>query len=323
MNYQWNIIGHQKQVSYLQKSIKNGKINQAYLFLGPAHVGKGKIAESFIYTIFCLSQTKKRPCGRCQNCSQIKKNIHPDVFWLSPETDKKNISVNQVRQLIKKLQQKTSSGGYKMAIIKEADKLSLAASNALLKTLEEPAPRTSLILLAEEISTLPKTIISRCQVIKFLPVSQKEIYDQLISQGTAREQAQIFSQLAQNCPGLALNYASQKNAYQKYQEKLNLIKKLYSPSTTKTLFRDWEKIIQQKNTPAQLHEWLGLAVAYGRDLLLAKNSLFIYTVNSVNQDPPIKIEEVQRRLKLLQRSQEMLALNGQPKLILEDLLINI
>ncbi len=319
MQYQWDIIGHQRQVQYLQNSIENGKINHAYLFYGPEHLGKKKIAESFLFSLFCVSETKARPCGRCENCSQIKKNIHPDINWLEPEEEKKNISIKQVRGLITKLQKKSLHQGYKVVLIKQASSLTLSASNALLKTLEEPASKTVLVLLAEDLSTIPETITSRCQIIRFLPVNQKDIYDYLQKE-TDRDQALKITRLAHGKPGLAIEFLKKKNALTKHQEKIDIVNTLLSGSQ-KEKFKIAEKIHRSKKSSQELSLLLSLAIAYLRDQILSQHNLEKYTINSVKTKQDLK--KITKQIKKLEESQELLKQSVQPKLILENIIINM
>ncbi len=320
MQYQWDIIGHQRQVQYLQNSIENGKINHAYLFYGPEHLGKKKIAESFLFSLFCVSETKARPCGRCQNCAQIRKNIHPDVHWLEPEADKKNTSIKQVRELIAKLQKKSLHQGYKVVLIKQASSLTLSASNALLKTLEEPAQKTVLVLLAEDLSTIPETITSRCQIIRFLPVSQKDIYDYLQTE-TDRDQALKITRLAHGKPGLAVEFLNKKNALKKHQEKIDTVNTLLSGSQ-KEKFKLADKIHRSKKSSQELSLLLDLATSYLRDQILNQHNLEKYTVNQI-QSPNNKTQNITKKINQIEKAQELLKQNVQPKLILENIIINI
>ena len=105
------------------------------------------------------------PCGVCMSCRRTAAHQHPDVARISPTEDSRQIRIEQVRELIGDLALTSHGGGYKIGIISPADGLNRFAANALLKTLEEPPPRTLLILVATQPSRLPATILSRCQRI--------------------------------------------------------------------------------------------------------------------------------------------------------------
>jgi DNA polymerase III subunit delta' len=106
------------------------------------------------------------PCGECVACRRVAAAAHPDVTWLRPQEDSRQIRIEQVRELSAELALTSHGGGYKVGIISPADALNRFAANALLKTLEEPPARTLLILVASEPSRLPPTVLSRCQRIR-------------------------------------------------------------------------------------------------------------------------------------------------------------
>jgi DNA polymerase-3 subunit delta' len=113
----------------------------------------------------CLSPTDA-PCGKCLGCTRVANNQHPDLVRVHPIEDSKQLRIEQVRDLAQELSLTSHQGGYKVGILSPADSMNRFAANALLKTLEEPSPRTLLILVATQPSRLPATILSRCQKLK-------------------------------------------------------------------------------------------------------------------------------------------------------------
>jgi len=238
MNFNWPIIGHSSITNFLQGSITNSRLAHAYLFHGPDHVGKTTVAENFVTSILCFEDNnhkKSFPCGTCSHCQQIKKSIHPDVAWYERNQGKKEITVEQIRGVIEKLTTTSFLGSYKIGIIKNADQMSLAAANSLLKTLEEPSQKTILVLTAEKLSNIPSTIISRCLMIEFRPVSENDIYKYLTDQlQTDTELAINISKVSLGRPGTAINLATNKKQWQEYQEySHNLINLIGAPIKTK------------------------------------------------------------------------------------------
>lgn len=319
MQHQWNVIGHQKQVQYLQKCIQNGKINHAYLFYGPPHLGKKRVTESFMFSLFCSAQSTEKPCGKCKGCEQIRKNIHPDVFWLEPEPDKQHISVKQVRSLIGKLSKKALHQGYKVAIIKQAATMTDAAANALLKTLEEPAAKTVLILLSESLEQLPATIISRCQNLRFLPVPQDIINEYLVQQEITREQALIITRLANGRPGRANYYLEHKKAIQQEQEKYKLFTELFiQPGALNKKIKQVEKLAKDKN----LSTFFDLGITLLRDHLLKQHNLNNYLTHPIEKEIT-DINQIKQLLKNIVEAKTLLQQKVQAKLILENLIIKL
>jgi len=168
-------IGQKHVLNYLKKSIEKNRISHAYLFEGLKYSGTKDVALWFVKYLECQSQKTTKPCGLCQSCQDIDKNRYPDLAMVSIEGDKKEISIERIRELRRHLSLSAYSGPYKIAIIKEADKMTSEAANALLKTLEEPQGNTVLILITSTPSALPKTIVSRCEEIKFKTVSLDKV----------------------------------------------------------------------------------------------------------------------------------------------------
>lgn len=115
--------------------------------------------------VLCTRQAAA-PCGECASCRRVVTLQHPDVSWLRPQEDSRQIRIEQVRELSAQLSLTSHGGGYKVGIITPADALNRFAANALLKTLEEPPARTLLILVATEPARLPPTILSRCHRLR-------------------------------------------------------------------------------------------------------------------------------------------------------------
>ncbi len=140
------ISSRQRITDYLKKSIEKNRVNHAYLFTGPEWTEKKEVALWF---------------------AELLGSKKPDITEVSVSEDKKEISIEQIRDLRRYLSLSSHSSLYKVAIIEEADKMTQEASDALLKTLEEPRGSAILILISSTASALPETILSRCEEIKF------------------------------------------------------------------------------------------------------------------------------------------------------------
>ena len=207
----WPVVGHQRIIAYLQRSIERGTVAHAYLFVGLSHVGKRTVAEQFGASLLC-EQGGATACGQCQSCVQIARQSHPDLMLIEREVDPKRgthrstISIEQVRELQRRLGLHSFFNRYKVAIITEAERLGLEASNALLKTLEEPTAKTVIILLAASTASLPLTVASRCQRLTFLPVSTAALTGYLTSQQVLPAAAKTLASLAMGLPGVAIRH---------------------------------------------------------------------------------------------------------------------
>ena len=200
-----DIIGQQKQLVILRSALVSGRLHHAYLFLGPAGVGKRTVAVSLAKAIHCRELTDDF-CGRCLNCARISDGNHPDVRIIEPLTGKKEISIQQIRELERELSYRSFTGKSKIAIIDPATLMNLSSQNALLKTLEEPPQDCLIILIAESAGGLLPTLRSRCLQIPFAPLVRQDVAAYLQSQhGMNSTDAEFIAALSMGSIGAALS----------------------------------------------------------------------------------------------------------------------
>ena len=153
---------------FLQHALGSGHISHAYLFSGEKGSGKRDLAELFAKTILCGNRTEgedTEPCGRCVSCRKAESGNHPDILYVQHEKPGV-ISVDEIRtQVVETATVRPYESAYKVYIIEDADLMNPQAQNALLKTLEEPAPYVVILLLTENKEALLPTILSRCVVL--------------------------------------------------------------------------------------------------------------------------------------------------------------
>jgi DNA polymerase III subunit delta' len=142
-----------------------GRMPHALLIHEAPGTGGDWLAAWTAALVLC-ERGKVAPCGECGACRRVAALQHPDVNWVRPQEESRQIRIEQVRELSAELALTSHGGGYKLGIIAPADALNRFAANALLKTLEEPTARTLLILVATEPSRLPATVLSRCQRLR-------------------------------------------------------------------------------------------------------------------------------------------------------------
>lgn len=148
----------------MQAAAVSARLPHAVLVHGPAGVGKGRFAAVLAATLLCTGRGERfEACGDCADCRLCRAGSHPDLHWLRPPEDKKSIGVDQVRDACEKLAMTSMRKGHRIAIVEPAQAMTTSAQNALLKTLEEPAPRTLLMLVTSRPSSLAATLRSRCQ----------------------------------------------------------------------------------------------------------------------------------------------------------------
>lgn len=168
------VYGHDKQIAILHSAIRKDRIAHAYLFHGLEGIGKRTVALSFAMAVLCASPSEDGDaCGRCPSCLKISHGNHPDVVTVEP--DGAFIKMQAVRDMMNAMAFRPLEGGKRIFVLVDADRMNPTAANALLKTLEEPSPSNILILVTSRPHQLPMTILSRCQNLRFSPLSQEEV----------------------------------------------------------------------------------------------------------------------------------------------------
>ena len=170
------LIGQEHIVRTLSNAIELERVSHAFLFSGTRGVGKTTTARILARVLNCEKGPTIEPCGICSFCTEITEGNCIDVLEIDGAS---NNGVQEVRDLIDKVQYATSAARYKVYIIDEVHMLSKSAFNALLKTLEEPPPHVIFIFATTELIKIPETILSRCQCFEFKPLSQSQIIRQL------------------------------------------------------------------------------------------------------------------------------------------------
>ena len=156
-----DIVGHGQIIEHFQNAIKMDKISHAYILAGEKGSGKRTIATAFAQTLQC-EQGQTDACGICHACKQAESRNHPDIIYVTHEKPN-SIGVEEIReQLVGDVLIKPYSSKYKVYIVNDADKMTVQAQNALLKTIEEPPSYAVILLLAGNVSSMLPTILSRC-----------------------------------------------------------------------------------------------------------------------------------------------------------------
>jgi DNA polymerase-3 subunit delta' len=164
----------QQAVQLLQRSLQRGRLAHAYLFSGERLAELEAMARTLAKTLNCQEEPgpgeearRLDSCDRCSSCRKIDAAVHPDIHWVRPESRSRVVTIDQVRDLMDVVHLKPTEAQFKVAIFVAADRLNVQAGNAFLKTLEEPPPRSVLILLSTEPQRILETIQSRCLRLNF------------------------------------------------------------------------------------------------------------------------------------------------------------
>jgi DNA polymerase-3 subunit delta' len=161
-------------VQLLQRSLERDRLAHAYMFAGGSLEALEAMARTLAKTVNCLSPSRRAPgglpldcCDHCDNCRRIEQYIHPDVSWTRPESKSRVITIDVIRELMQTMNLKPAVAVFKVGVIVAADRLNVQAANSFLKTLEEPPPKSLLILLTTEPQRMLETILSRCLRLSF------------------------------------------------------------------------------------------------------------------------------------------------------------
>ncbi len=275
INFQWPEIGQERAVSFLEKSLLNNRLAQTYIFVGPSDLGKNTIALSFSRNLLASDSNFSG------DISNTGTSANSDLHILKCENEKQLISVEQTREFMKMLNFSSFLNSYKIGIIKEADRLTLEAKSALLKTLEEPNKKVIIILIVTDLRTLPATIVSRAQIVRFYPVSQEFIYNYILDLGEKkRSKAKSLSAISIGRPLKAKRLYDNDDLYEAELEKARLLLDFFDLDLAKrrqalqSYFKG-SRNEQVKEAESLLSTWEGL----WRDLMLAlvdRSDLFYY-----------------------------------------------
>jgi DNA polymerase-3 subunit delta' len=190
-------------VQLLQRSLARGRLGHAYLFTGGQIEALENLARTLAKTLNCPHPATAEGvpvdcCDECLSCRKIAEENHPDIHWARPESKSRIITIDQTRDLMREIQLKPSESPYKVAVIAGADRLNPQAANAFLKTLEEPPPKSVMILLTTEPSRILETILSRCLRLNFAAETvgalepEQAVWLQQFSSAAAAEQKSLF-----------------------------------------------------------------------------------------------------------------------------------
>jgi len=278
---------------------EDNRLIQNVLFWGEESIGKKTMALYLAERLLCQQRTKNNEnCGQCQSCLMFKKNYHPDLLIV--ESQEKSISIEQIRQLINFFSLKPILASLKIAIIDEAEKLTVEAQNSLLKILEEPYFNDLIILITAYPQKLLPTIKSRLLNLRFIRAKNEEIREFLIEKMKIKqEKAQLIAENANGKIGEAIKMLD--DAY--WQEKQEAKKKL------KELVKgnDFDKLmiisgIQEEQFSFLFKEWLDLLRPLAKEKILIeepkrkillKNLLEVYPfLDSTNLDQRLLVENI-------------------------------
>jgi DNA polymerase-3 subunit delta' len=178
-------IGHQQSIGLLQSAVTHERLAHAYLFHGEEAIGKRLTAVRLAQALNCERPPEAESldsCGECRSCQQIDARTHPDFFVIEPDPEQttQQIKIEQVREIEHQIMYRPLIGERKICLIDDADRMTIGAANALLKTLEEPPAHSLFLVISSRPSALPATIRSRCQALRFTTPARTQVEAALI-----------------------------------------------------------------------------------------------------------------------------------------------
>jgi DNA polymerase-3 subunit delta' len=254
-----DIRGEASAIAFLKNAVSAGRVASAYIFLGVSGCGKMLAAMNFAKLLNCAGPADGEPCEACASCVKINARSHPDVKIFEKEDGKSEFGIDVVLEAVRSITLKPYEARKKVFVIDDADMMSEEASNAVLKTLEEPPQDSILILIVEDIRSISQTIRSRSQTVKFFPMPVRDIEDILTREHRLpHDTAAILAGLSQGSIGKALRYS--KNGFLEKRDRV-----IDGLRAGKLLDSDLEKAKR-----SELVEYLDIMLSWYRDVLVTK-----------------------------------------------------
>ena len=350
----WPVVGHERAVAMLRGSIRRDLLTHAYLFTGPAGLGKRTLAVAFAMTLNCQAEPPEGmasqapgpdvPCSLCSACSKTFRGEHPDLVEINLQTQAalaedggkgktppaKELRIDSIREMQRTVGLSPHSGRWKVYIIGDADKMNEEAANCLLKTLEEPPAQTVLVLLAEDESGLLPTISSRCSRVPLRPLGRELIASSLASEwGAEPDQARQLAALSGGRIGWAVSMLRDRNAVEMRSRTLEDLAVLSGSTVLERINAATKFAKKYTEARAELYATLDTWESWWRDVLAVKAGAPELALNA-DQLPALtsvarrlRTEQAYEALELVQRTRLQLQENVNPRLALEALVLGL
>ncbi|MGB9886948.1 MAG: DNA polymerase III subunit delta' [Moorellales bacterium] len=295
----------------LRRALVDGRVAHAYLFFGPAGVGKKTAALAWAQALNCTEPRAGEACERCPACLKIRARSHPDLLWIEPSGA--SLRLEQLQEVRRRALHGPYEGRYLVVALVQAELLTPEAANALLKLLEEPGERIVFVLVSDRAQDLLPTVRSRCQAVRFRPLPRPVLARFLVEQGLGEPQAQRLAALA----GGSLERAKALAAGSFPQE---LVREVWSLLWEGSVRRRLEWAERFKDQDGR--EWLELFLDWTRDVwvwLKTGRSDLLHDPElpdrlPANLPPPRELAALGRRILQARRALEQ---NAQKQLLWE------
>lgn len=320
------ILGHEQIIEHLQNAIKLQKVSHAYILDGEEGAGKKLLARAFAQTLQC-ERGGVDPCGECHSCKQAQSGNQPDIIEVTHEKPA-SIGVEDIRgQLCGDIQIKPYSSPYKIYIVDEAEKMTVQAQNALLKTIEEPPAYGVIMLLTTNADAFLPTILSRCVTLKLRPVKNEIIKPYLMEKYHIPDyQAEVCTAFARGNVGKAERLAQSEQFAELKSHLIHLLRHLRDME----IYELTEAVRSVSEYKTEINDYLDLMALWFRDVLLFKATrqidglVFAEEINDISaQAQKSSYEGLERILKALEKAKVRLKANVNFELTMELLMLTI
>lgn len=339
------LIGNRAAAEFLRAALAAGSLSHAYLLTGQHHIGKRTLGTALAAGLVCqgrpvpgaslearlafeldlpldeTGRTGSMACGRCRACRLVAKGAHPDVRLVEPESGRRGLGIEQIRQLEHDAGLRPYEAVCKVFILAGVETMTEPASNALLTTLEEPPDDTYLILTATDRTSVLPTISSRCQEVALRPVPADEIGAALESRGVERERAQLLARLAAGRPGWALAALEDETLLAAREKGVALLERVLAQPPVARLHTD------ALGDTADVRDLLDVWLGWWRDALLVREGCDRY-VAGIDRLETLRHAGVDTRsclsaLQRIQETREQIDANANVRLAIESLLLDL
>lgn len=293
------IIGHQERLAGLAKALQSGRLNHAYLFVGPAGVGKTTVATAFAQAMLCSKGTLPA-CGECRSCTLFNAGNHPDFRRVG--LDGTNIKMDLIRELQRDVGFHPLLSARKVFLLSPMEMMTEVAANGLLKTLEEPPPSVHFLGVAVDESALLSTIRSRMSPVWLAPVAPGEIVRGLRDRGVDEAAALKMADRSRGLPGAAISMLQEEVAES----------------------HDWGRVLQDKDIRTLLGKTSEAEKLTRADVEIWLEEMTVYYRNRLRGVQLIDdLQSIQNCLTAVRVARERLAANVNARLLLEALFLRL
>lgn len=321
-----DIIGHDVIKKHLKKAIESKKVSHAYIIAGETGMGRKSLANAFALTLLC-EKGQNDPCMECHACKQVLSGNHPDFIYVNYKKAS-SIGVDDIREQIQNsLMIKPYSSYYKVYVLDEAEKMTIQAQNALLKTIEEPPPYAIILLLTTNSDKFLPTVLSRCIQLKLKPLNDSVIKNFLTeSLNITESKADIYAAFSRGNLGKAIQLAESDEFQLLYDELIHLLKYIKTMDISEIL----NYIFKLKESHVNIYDCLDFMRLWYRDILMFKVTkdinLLIFkqeysSINEVSQNSGYN--GLEKILNSIEKAKIRLEANVNMELALELMLLDM